>query len=108
MQIINQSLKKKLWIFIENASLVTIMLFPPETGSEVQSQLHRDKDEVKVYLFNNQFYPSYNAQMKGLKNALYLQVLLTLHNAALSKGLREHGSSQRGSTHRMQGYTGTH
>lgn len=55
MQIINQSLKKKLWIFIENASLMTIMLFPPETGSEVQPQLHRDKDEVKVDLFNNQF-----------------------------------------------------
>lgn len=46
-------------IFIENANLLTIMLSSPETHSEVQSQLHTDKDEVQVYLFNNQFYPSY-------------------------------------------------
>lgn len=38
---------------------MTIRPFSPETHSEVQSQLHTDKDEVKAYLFNNQFQPSY-------------------------------------------------
>lgn len=75
---------------------MTIMLLPPETGSEEQSQLHRDQDEVKVYLFNKHFHPSYNAQMKGAKNALCFQLLVSLQSAALSEGLREKWSSQGG------------